>query len=221
MSGYIETVYNEKIRPRTDYPEKLVAYLSSRFNIKESAKILDVGCGRGDFLIAFKAHGFHTYGIDRDPSGAKVDSRVEVISCELEKDPFPFEDQTFDVVFSKSVIEHLFIPEHFIAECRRVLKPGGRIIVMTPDWISQMKIFFDDHTHHQPYTATGAKELLDIFGFHETRSEIFYQLPILWRYPALKLVSRVLQMVVPVTMKPRNKFIRWSVELMILATGVR
>lgn len=92
---------------------------------------------------------------------------------------------------------------------------------MTPDWTSTMKIFFDDYTHRQPYTAAGAKDLLDIFGFLETRADIFYQLPVLWRYSALKIVSRILQVFVPVTAKSRIKFIRWSVELMVLATGVK
>ena len=48
---------------------------------------------------------------------------------------------------------------------------------MTPDWISQMKIFFDDYTHRQPYTVTAVKDILNIFGFREVNSEIFYQLP--------------------------------------------
>jgi 2-polyprenyl-3-methyl-5-hydroxy-6-metoxy-1,4-benzoquinol methylase len=131
------------------------------------------------------------------------------------------ESGSFDVIFSKSVIEHLFDPSKFVSECRRVLKPGGRIIVMTPDWGSTMKIFFDDYSHRQPYTATALKDLLDVFGFYKTHAELFYQLPVLWKYPALKAVSRILQFMVPVTAKSKIKFIRWSVELMVLGTGVK
>lgn len=221
MKGYIGTVYDEKLRPRTDYPEKLCLHLTDRFNIPQGAKLLDLGCGRGEFLEGFKKAGLDVFGLDRDPHATKAVNAIEVKTCDFEKNKFPYADNTFDVVFSKSVVEHFFDPENFILESLRVLKPGGRIIMMTPDWITTMKVFFDDYTHRQPYTVTAAKDLLDIFGFNKTQVEIFYQLPVLWRYPALKVLSRLLQMVVPVTAKSRIKFIRWSVELMVLATGVK
>jgi 2-polyprenyl-3-methyl-5-hydroxy-6-metoxy-1,4-benzoquinol methylase len=221
MSGYVSTIYDEKVRPKTAYPFELCAHLVQRFQISKKAKILDVGCGRGDFLEAFQAQGLEASGIDREPSAASVAPSVAVKYCDLEKDTFPFADGTFDVVFSKSVLEHLFNPEKFLLECKRILKPGGRIILMTPDWVSQMKIFFDDYSHRQPYTVTGVKDALEIFGFKETQAELFYQLPVLWRYPALKILSRILQWVVPVTTKSRIKFIRWSIELMVLGTGVK
>jgi len=92
---------------------------------------------------------------------------------------------------------------------------------MTPDWLTQMKTFYDDYTHRQPYTAKSIKYVLDVFGFQGAQAEIFYQLPIVWRYPMIKMISRCLQLVVPVTTKSKIKFIRWSVELMVLGTGVK
>jgi SAM-dependent methyltransferase len=219
--SYIETIYNENLRPITAYPDELIAHLCGRFQIPKGAKVLDVGCGRGDFLNAFKAYGLDAYGVDREPSGAKVAAGVEVRACDVEKSKFPFDDQSFDVVFSKSVIEHLIDPEFFIAESQRILKPGGRIIVMAPDWISQMKIYFDDHTHRQPYTVNAMRDLLTIKGFQDVESELFYQLPVLWRYPVLKVFSKILQWTVPVTTQSKIKFIRWSIELMVLGTGIK
>ena len=183
--------------------------------------LLDVGCGRGDFLKGFKGLGLDARGIDCEKSHSRISRDIDVKYSDIEKSPFPFDDEMFDVVFSKSVIEHLFDPENFMKECRRVLKPCGRIIIMTPDWISQMKIFFDDYTHRQPYTVTGIGDILRIFGFKKTTAEIFYQLPVLWKYPVLKALSRLLALFVPVTTKSRIKFSRWSVELMILGTGVK
>ena len=221
MSGYIDTIYNEAERPITTYPDELISHLCARFNIKKGEKVLDVGCGRGDFLNAFKSYGLKTSGVDREPSGAKVAPEVEIKYCDLEKSAFPFADETFDVVFSKSVIEHLSDPELFISESLRVLKPGGRIITMVPDWISCMKIYFDDHTHRQPYTVVSLRELLKMKGFQEVRTELFYQLPVLWRFPALKVFSKILQTIVPVTTQSKIKFIRWSVEMMVLGTGIK
>jgi len=219
--NYINTIYDEKIRSHTAYPSQLCKYLFNRFEMKAGRTLLDVGCGRGDFLRAFKDFDLDVYGLDYEKSHSCLLHNIEVRYANIENEPFPFHDRMFDVVFSKSLIEHLFNPENFMKECHRVLKPGGRIIIMTPDWISQRKIFFDDHTHRQPYTVTAIRDILRIFKFKEIISERFYQLPVLWRYPLLKVLSYFLRLFVPVTIKSSVKFIRWSVELMILGTGIK
>ena len=53
----------------------------------------------------------------------------------LETDPIPHKDNFFDVVFSKSVLEHFYKPELLVKEMHRVLKPGGTIITLCPDCI--------------------------------------------------------------------------------------
>lgn len=217
--NYIETIYDEKIRPHTSYPAQLCKYLFDRFEMKKGRILLDVGCGRGDFLEGFKHTGLDVYGLDYEKCRSHLTFEVQYANIETER--FPFNDQMFDVVFSKSLIEHLFNPENFMRECYRVLKPGGRIIIMTPDWISQQKIFFDDYTHRQPYTVTAVRDILHIFGFKEIISEHFYQLPILWRHPSLKILSYFLRLFVPVTIKSKIKFIRWSIERMVLGMGVK
>ncbi len=189
--------------------------------MKKGYKLLDVGCGRGDFLKSFRDLGLDVCGLDNEKSHSQILKGIEVRYANIENEPFPFDSQMLDVVFSKSVMEHLFDPENFMRECYRVLKSGGRVIIMTPDWISQIKIFFDDYTHRQPYTVTAIKDILNIFGFKEVSSELFYQLPILWKYSVLKILSRILRLFVPVTTKSRIRFVRWSVELMILGTGIK
>jgi len=161
------------------------------------------------------------YGLDNEKSHSHTLKDIEVRYANIESEPFPFDNEMFDVVFSKSLIEHLFNPENLMREYDRVLKPAGGVIIMTPDWISQMKTFFDDYTHRQPYTVTAVKDILNIFGFKEVSSEFFYQFSILWKYPLLKILSRILRPFVPVTTKSRIRFVRWSVELMILGTGIK
>jgi len=220
--SYIDTIYDEKIRPHTSYPFQLCKYLFDRFEMKKGRILLDVGCGRSDFLEGFKHMDLDVYGLDYEKCYSHlVLDDIEIRYANVEIDPFPFDDCTFDVVFSKSLIEHLFNPTKFMKECYRVLKPGGRIIIMTPDWMSQMRIFFDDYTHRQPYTVTAIRDVLRIFGFKKIISERFCQLPILWKYPLLQILSYFLRLFVPVTIKSSVKFIRWSVELMILGTGVK
>ena len=219
MTNYLKVVYNENIRSYTKYPSQLCNYLFQRFDMKEGDKILDVGCGRGDFIKGFKDLGLEVFGIDREKGNSEMLKGIEVRLSDIENDSFPFSDETFDIVFSKSVIEHFWKPDNFIKECRRVLKPGGRIIVMTPDWQSQRHIFYDDFTHVHPYTQISVKDMLKIYNFQDVESEMFYQLPILWKHPWMKIFSKCLQIFGPVKRIHRNKFIRWSRELMILAFG--
>ncbi len=219
--GYINTIYDEEVRPLTEYPFQLSKYLFHRFGmpIGMGSSLLDVGCGRGDLVRGFRTLGLNASGLDRERSQMHVGLQVKYANIESEL--FPFNDEEFDMVFSKSLIEHLHNPGNFMRECFRILKPGGQIILMTPDWNSQARIFFDDYTHRQPYTVDAVKDILKIFGFRKVTSEIFYQLPILWKYPTLKIISNMLRLFIPVTRKSRIKFLRWSVELMILGTGVK
>ncbi len=213
---YIETIYSTQKREQTDYPQKLCRYLCDRFHLTPDMKLLDVGCGRGDFSRAFN---LDVFSIDKEET--RFHEGLNIDYADLEHDFILHEDEFFDVVFSKSLLEHLANPENFITECHRVLKPNGRIILMVPDWNTQYKIFYDDYTHRTPYTKNSMEDFLQMFGFQNVSSENFYQLPILWQFPKMKLVSKMLQLFVSPNYKIKNKFIRWSVELMVLGTGVK
>ncbi len=216
MKNYNSIIYNEKERPVTSYPDELAMYLTERFHIKAGSRILDNGCGRGDFYRGFAHCGMEVYGTDREEVFDGVYSGIN-----LEKDKLPFEDNYFDVVFSKSVIEHIHQPENYMNEMYRVLKPGGRLIIMVPDWHSCMYIYYDDFTHVQPYTMTGLRDAIKIFGFKNVSSEIFYQLPCVWKYPQIKIICYFLQLFGPVKRISKNKFYRFSRELILLGTGIK
>lgn len=226
MSQYLKTVYNYKDRPLTKYPDYLIEYLISRCKLKKGAAILELGCGRGDFIAAFANAGMNVTAVDlADEFPAELrnsrKSQREIFygGINLESDILPFENDSFDVVFSKSVLEHLQNPEHYIKESKRVLKSGGILILMVPDWQSTQCIFYDDYTHVHPYTKVGVEDLLKIFNFKNLTVEKFYQLPIVWKYPAIKIVCWFLQRLGPVKKLHKNKFYRFSKELMILAIG--
>lgn len=227
MKDYVSVVYDEKRTPRTDYPSKLVLYLFNRFNLKEKQKLLEIGCGRGEFLTAFQKLGLDCYGADMCDSSVKISGKLDVKKTDISKDKLPFEDNTFDIVYHKSLIEHLHSPINLMEETLRVLKPGGITIILTPDWASQMKVFYEDFTHFRPYDMTSLRDLLEIKGFSNVSSELFYQLPLVWHYPFLKVFSKLLQLFIS-TPKARKltkitkiKFIRWSVELMVLGVGYK
>lgn len=224
--SYLKTVYDKKREPKTSYPRALIEYLIRRFKIKKDDKLLELGIGNGYFLKEFAEKGINCYGVDREIF-PELDKRITAKKTDLFRQKFPFPDKYFDVVYSKSVVEHFYSREVelIMSETKRVLKPGGKVIILVPDWPSQMVTFFEDYTQVHPYDTLALSDLLKIFGFKNVVSERFYQLPELWKYPYLKIFSQLLSVFIstPTARKISDltglKFVRWSVELMVLGYG--
>ena len=225
---YLKTVYSKERRPETDYPIKLANHLISKYGLIKG-KILDLGCGRGEMLNAFSHGGFEVYGADLDSDARELcrPHRVEV--CDFENEKITYDDNYFDYIFSKSVIEHLNNPLLVSKEIYRMLKPGGKIILMTPSWQhTRWGPFYLDFTHKTPFTIPSLKDLLLLSGFKEINASFFFQLPLLWKYPFLKFMFAFISLL-PIKYSPMheklfiseklNKVIRFSKEAMIIGVG--
>ena len=168
--------------------------------------------------MEFKKRGMECYGIDISSFAGKDLNLIEVeTGIDFNKDILPYKDNFFDIIYSKSLMEHLEKPEHFLKEANRILKPGGKIICMIPDWEANYKIYFDDHTHKTPFTIESLHNILKICDFKQVDVIKFRQLPITWKYPIINLISRVIAPFVRV--RAKNKFLRWSRELMLIGYG--
>src|SRR5215472_8916534 len=97
------------------------------------ASLLDVGAGGGDFIASLSALGWKTTGVETDPVAAqRARARgLDVHQGDLESAGFA--DALFDAITLAHVIEHVPDPARLLAECRRVLKPGGRLVMLTPN----------------------------------------------------------------------------------------
>ncbi len=219
MPDYLNVIYDEKSHPFTDYPSRLAAYLYQAFKLNERDTMLELGSGRGEMLKCFSDLGMTVKGVDLSQEAQVLSPGLEMSSCDLETEKLPFPDSCFDVVFNKSVLEHIRNTDHLIREIRRVLKPGGLILCMVPDWESNYKIFFDDYTHKSPFTTVSLNDLLRIHDFVDVRVYKFRQLPIVWRHPWLNFVCALMSPFVPI--RTNIGFLRWSRELMIVACGTQ
>jgi 2-polyprenyl-3-methyl-5-hydroxy-6-metoxy-1,4-benzoquinol methylase len=97
-------------------------------------RLLDVGCGTGDFLAGMAAHGWDASGVEFDAEAvavARLHAGVRVHTGRLSDQRFPL--SSFDAITLSNVIEHLPNPDRVFAELRRVLAPGGRIAMITPN----------------------------------------------------------------------------------------
>ncbi len=217
-NDYLKVIYNKNLRPITNYPDKLVSFLINKNKIKVDEKILDLGCGRGDFLNSFSKKNRLSFGVDASSEYQRYFPEINVKICDLENELLPFEDEYFDVVFSKSVIEHFYYPEKIFKEVFRVLKPGGKVITLTPDWTYNYKIFYEDYTHRTPFTRDSLKDFFLINGFQNVKVDEFKQLPILWEgNKFLKLASYLTRILIPNYFKKKSKWIKFSKEIMLLS----
>lgn len=219
MKNYLSVVYDEKSHPYNDYPMKLCSYLFNLFELKKGMKLLEPGCGRGDFLSNFKKLDLDVEGVDISSESLNFDNDLKIKLCDIEKEKLPFSNDTFDVVFSKSFIEHLSKPEKYLEEAFRVLKPGGILLTLVPDWESNYKKYFDDFTHKSPFTKIALEDAYKMFGFSDINVFKFRQLPIVWKYPILNFFCAAISPLIPVRVE--NKFFRWSRELMLVGSGVK
>lgn len=97
-------------------------------------RLLDVGCGTGEFLQASRELGIEALGIDVDASierYAKEKYGFDVVTGMLDENSF--EADRFDIVVLSHVIEHLPDPNPLLAVIRKILKPGGVFLVATPN----------------------------------------------------------------------------------------
>ena len=63
MSNYLSTIYNHKKIPFTDYPSQLIKHLVELLDLKSGMKVLELGCGRSEFIKNFRNHGLSIYGL--------------------------------------------------------------------------------------------------------------------------------------------------------------
>ena len=112
--GYLRVIYSEKRRPYTSYPSKLCRHIAESCFKPDDKTLLDVGCGRGEHLREFQKLGYEVKGVDLSEEVKELLKDIDVEVKDIEKESLPYGDNSFDVVFNKSLIEHLNNPENFI-----------------------------------------------------------------------------------------------------------
>lgn len=114
---------------QTELADGSVMYLRAQ----PGGRVLDVGCGNGAFVHRMRELGWAAEGIDFDPEGvAQARALGLPVRCgSLDEQGYP--DCAFDAITLSHVIEHVPRLVAFLRECHRILRPGGRIVLRTPN----------------------------------------------------------------------------------------
>ena len=145
--------------------------------------VLDIGCGRGDFLVKMKSLGFGVIGIEPDPvSAALAESRgIRIIAGSVfEAGLAP---ASVDHITMNHSLEHVHEPVALLSKCREWLKPGGTLRLYTPNadslgrrLFSRRWFAFDVPRHLYIFSAAALKSALRQAGFQTIQVYSFARL---------------------------------------------
>ena len=134
--------------------KKVILNLLRKHDSGSFHKVLDCGCDDGSLLTEIRkaVHVKDCYGVEIDPVQAdKARSKgIKVHVCDL-NDNLPFESESFDLIISNQVIEHLTFSDNHLFEVMRLLKPGGLFVLSTPNLAS---------LHHRLFLLFGVQPMV-------------------------------------------------------------
>lgn len=159
------------------------------FGFVINSKVLDYGCGAGDYAVHFSSISNNVVGLDRDVTRAKKSSKsVRWIAHSATK--LPFASNTFDYLIFVNVIEHMHDYEGTMKEVLRVLKKGGKLFITTYDTEFLLHKILYDKTHLYEWTEP---EFTDFVGQYVQVIQAFKYGSFFNYYPANFLLKELLR----------------------------
>lgn len=166
-------LYRERFSDEdVSFKEEMWAVLCERVfqrYVKETDTVVDLGAGRCEFINAIRAK--EKIAVDLNPDLERYARGARVVQAPS-TDLAPIDSGSVDVVFTSNFFEHL--PSkgdvlRTLRECRRILRPGGTLIVLMPNIRYLGGRYWDYFDHHTPLTHLSLIEALGVEGFRPRR----------------------------------------------------
>jgi SAM-dependent methyltransferase len=158
VSGIAKAAYYGDRAMRRTLAERYFEYFAP------AHRILDVGCGTGDFGRHCPSHDIEIHGVDVDEGAVERAKEAEIAVClDLESSPLPYNDASFDAVLARDILEHVREPGRLVREIHRVLRPNGRLLASVV--VAKPRRVWADYTHVRGFTRESARFLLEDAGF--------------------------------------------------------
>jgi SAM-dependent methyltransferase len=137
------------------------------------ADFLEVGPGQGAIADLAREHGYRYRAVEPSPFLCEQLRARGVEVTEAFTPPIPGDDASVDVLYADQVVEHMSgidAARFWVAEALRLLRPGGTLFVVVPDYLKEREFFWDiDYTHNFITTERRMRQLLYDGGFEVTR----------------------------------------------------
>lgn len=174
--------------------------------------VLDFGCGSGPYRSLFD--GANYTAVDFPTTGHRDSDKQVDIYWDGKK--LPFSNDSFDTVLMTEVLEHLFEPEVVLSELRRVLRPGGKLLITTPFIWELHEVPYD----YARYTLYGIQSLALHAGYsvvhgrkHGSNLDVIIQILVCSRLLAGKRSMGRLQRIITVLLNSLSDVRRHSVTV--------
>lgn len=189
MISLIKALNLNQNKPPADYYSRPRDDLFRLIPKTPGLKVLEVGCGEGQFGRRLKEHGQIVYGIEINPSAAKVAEAVldHVYVGNVEEYEFNVRDEFFDIIIFGDVLEHLIDPWGLLSKIKRYLAKDGIIISSIPN-VQYFPILWDlirgrfqyrthgilDKSHLRFFTAMQVRKLFSEAGYEIIENPHFF-----------------------------------------------
>jgi SAM-dependent methyltransferase len=133
--------------------------------------LLDLGAGYGDFSREIRAG--RKWALELNGSLIKYWAHSVTPLIQSACDPWPLESGSLGTILASNFFEHFTLEQgaEILGEARRVLRSGGRLIVVQPNFRLEPRRYFDDYTHRTAYTDTGFRDFLLASGWKIRHAE--------------------------------------------------
>jgi SAM-dependent methyltransferase len=145
-----ETLYRCLERFDWNYKQNKWEYDAALPFIQSGDRILDVGCGEGNFLVKARTRGAVVSGIELNRQAAQIARGKNICIHEELLDSHQPSDQ-YDIITSFQVLEHVADPLSFIQSCVKVLRPGGTLVIGVPNNDSFLRFDPDNWLNQPPH----------------------------------------------------------------------
>jgi 2-polyprenyl-3-methyl-5-hydroxy-6-metoxy-1,4-benzoquinol methylase len=170
--------------------EEYIPYLRERALGGDGMPVLDIGCGRGEWLEALRDHGLTAQGVDSNAKMLEVCRQKGLRVSHSDALSFLHEaaDSSFGAITAFHVVEHLPFPKllAFIDAALRVLRPGGCLVMETPNPENVLVgsyTFYNDPTHIRPLPSGLLRFAVEWRGFVEVELRNLHPYPAAMHFP--------------------------------------
>lgn len=191
-------------------------------NASERGRLLDVGCGNGLFLKKMRELGWLVAGVEPDPKAVQVARNqhgLEVSQGTLMD--AGLQENSFDVVTMSHVIEHVSDPIELLRACHRVLKPGGKLVAVTPNiqslgqkWFGDSCLALDPPRHLYIFSPKSFERCAQKAGFTNNNvSSVARLVPLIWAASKhIRRNGKLPGLIIPKS----NKFLKYQAKMFLI-----